>query len=276
MINWKTHTKISRSFISVIVLLFFFACKSEKVEQEIYVAEVGNKKLSQTELDNELGSNANISKYKEEYVRDWVETELLYQISQEDKLLDYNNFERVLKYSKKELAASIAIQSFLIQNPVEYSEKDIRNYYEKNKSDYSFSNDAYILNYTVFNNESKAINFRNSVIIEGWQNSLGIFKNDSSLINSWENKLFKLAEIQSPKISRVLQKLNKNEISLVIKTELNNFVVVQQIDEITKNSIPAYHYIKEKVKASFLISKQKEQIRNYLDSLITHKNVKIY
>jgi hypothetical protein len=270
------HTKISRSFFSVIVVLFLFSCKGEKVDEEIYIAEVGNEKLSQTELDNELGSNANISKYKEEYVRDWVETELLYQISHEDKLLDYHNFERVLKYSKKELAASIAIQSFLIQNPVEYSEKDIKNYYEKNKNDYSFSHNAYILNYTIFNDESKAINFRNSVINEGWQNSLSIFKNDSSLVNNWENKLFKLTEIQSPKITRVLQKLNKNEISLVIKTELNNFVVVQQIDEITKNSIPAYQYVKENVKASFLISKQKEQIRNYLDSLISNKNVKIY
>ncbi len=73
-----------------------------------------------------------------------------------------------------------------------------------------------------------------------------------------------------------MQKLLNGEISLVIETELNNFVVVQQIDKINQNSIPNFKYVKNDVYKSFLMLKQREIIRNYLDSLLTQKNIKIY
>jgi len=100
--------------------------------------------------------------------------------------------------------------------------------------------------------------------------------NDSALVVNQQNTIYKLSEIQSKRIMRVLKELFNNEISLVIKTELNDFVVVQQIDKIDRNTVPKYNYVKENVKISFLVSKQRQQIRSYLDSLIAHRSVKIY
>ena len=85
-----------------------------------------------------------------------------------------------------------------------------------------------------------------------------------------------MSEIQSKPIIRVLKKLYNSEISLVIETELNNFVVVQQIEKISKDSLPQFKYVKNNVKKSFIMLKQRELIRNYLDSLLTQKNIKIY
>lgn len=201
---------------------------------------------------------------------------MLAQISIENDLLNQNNFNRVIESSKRELAAAIAIANYLKSYSVEISEVELKEYFEMNEEDYNFSDEAYILNLVSFSNEESAIRFRNNAIIAGWDKAVGQLVEDDELLESKQDKIFKLSEIQSRRISRVLQKLFNGEISLVIETELNNFVVVQQIDKIDQNSIPNFKYVKNDVYKSFLILKQKEIIRNYLDSLLTQKNIKIY
>ena len=222
-----------------------------------------------------MSSNSS-AQYKEEYIRNWIETEILYQISEEKNLLNENNYNNILKASGKELAASIAINEYLEKNYMEYSESDLKKYFIEHKLDYSFSEDAHILNYIAFSNEESAIKFRNSAISDGWQKSLDILSNDTTIIINLKSQIFKFSELQSKRIMRVLEKLFNTEISLVIKTELNNFVVVQQIDKIGKNTVPKFNYVKENVMKSFQVFKQRQQIRSYLDSLIAHRSVKIY
>ncbi|MCW8849522.1 MAG: peptidylprolyl isomerase [Melioribacteraceae bacterium] len=182
----------------------------------------------------------------------------------------------MLESSKRELAAAIAIADYLKSYPIEISEDELKEYFEVNEEDYNFSDEAYILNLVSFSNEESAIRFRNNAIIDGWEKAVSKLVEEDELLESKQDKIFKLSEIQSRRISRVLQKLFNGEISLVIETELNNFVVVQQIDKINQNSIPNFKYVKNDVYKSFLILKQKEIVRNYLDSLLTQKNIKIY
>ena len=243
---------------------------------EVYVAEVGNSKLTEKELKKYLGSNLGITKYRDEFIRDWIEKEILAQISREKHLLNQNNFNRVIESSKRELAAAIAIADYLKANPIEILDDELKKYFEINEDDYNFPDDAYILNLVAFGNKESAIRFRNNAIVGGWENAVGKLVEEDELLENRKDRIFKLSEIQSRRISRVLQKLYDDEISLVIETELNNFVVVQQIDKISKNSIPNFKYVKNDVYKSFLILKQKELIRNFLDSLITQKQIKIY
>ncbi len=276
MKNWNKHIKTNYFFLLFSILLILTGCEESKQPEEVYVAEVGNVKLSQSELERELGNNLNVSKYRDEYIRDWIETEILFQISKENNLLNNSNYENIIKNSQKELAASIAINDLLSSNPLIIEENELEQYFYKNRSDYNFSYDSYILNYAEFSSEESAINFRDNAIVNGWQKSIQSFLDNTTLIFNSENRLYKLSEIQSERTLRVLKKLYKDEISFVINTELNNFVVVQQIDEIAKNSVPKFQYVKENVRSSLLVLKQREQIRLLLDSLINQKNVKIY
>lgn len=276
MKNWKTHIKTNNIHLLLVTIFVLVGCQDKKEPVEIYVAEVGNIKLSQSELERDLGNNMNLAKYREEYIRDWIETEILFQISTENNLLNNNNYQKIIKNSQKELAASIAINNYLNSNPVSIGEKELRKYFDENKSDYNLSYDSYILNYAEFSSEESAINFRDNAIENGWDKAIQSFVNDSTLVINSENRLYKLSEIQSERTLRVLKKLFKNEISFVINTELNNFVVVQQLDEIVKNSTPKFQYVKENVRNSMLVLKQREQVRLLLDSLINQKNVKIY
>lgn len=276
MKNWKTLIKTNIIYLHLVALFIAAGCQDRKETVEIYVVEVGNAKLSQSELQRELGNNMNVTKYREEYIRDWIETEVLSQFSKENDLLDNNNYKKIIKNSQKKLAASIAINNYLSSNPIEIEENELKKFFYKNKSDYNFSFDSYVLNYAEFNTKESAINFRDKAIKNSWGKAIQLFMNDSTLVKDAEDRLYKLSEIQSERTLRVLKKLLNNEISFVINTELNNFVVVQKLDEIVKNSAPKFQYVKENVKNSLLVLKQREQVRLFLDSLINQKKVKIY
>jgi hypothetical protein len=223
-----------------------------------------------------LGSNSGTQKFRQEVIRSWVEREVLNQISVENELLHENNFFRIIELNKKELSASIAIKDFLELNTDSVSNEELINYYNLNREDYSILDDAFIINLISFKNEESAIEFREIAIQESWAEAVARFEYDSSLVKILHNKFFNQSEIQSKKILRILQRLFINEISLVVNTELNNFVVVQQIDILTKNTTPEFNYVEDNVRESYIILKQQELVREYIDSLITKKKVKIY
>lgn len=276
MRNWKKHIIISLTLVFVFSMVMLTNCAKHEEKKEILVAEVGDSKLTETELNKQLGQLKNNRRYRDEVIRDWVETEVLFQVSENKKLLTSDNYVNIIEDTKKELAASIAINYYLEYHHVQYSENDLKAFFNNNKEDFNFIHDSYVLNFASFSSERSAIKFRDNVINDGWNSAIVKFNSDLSLIEKYQNKLFRLSEIQSKRIQRILQKLKSNEVSLVIKTELNSFVVVQQIDLILKNTVPQYKYVKESVKNSFLANKSREQINYYVDSLINNMNVKIY
>lgn len=254
----------------------FISCEEKAIEKEILVAQVGESKLTQKQLDKHLGIFTGRTSFREEYIRDWIESELLFQISNEGNLLNENNYFSIIGKSKKNLAASIAIKDYLQNHPARYSDTELKKYFNKNKEDYSFFSDAYILNYVLFRDEEDAIEFRNKAISDSWNRALSGLKNNNALLDNHQEKTFKLEDIQSKRIIRILKKLYKKEISFVIKTELNQYCIVQQIDIIRKNSIPKFKYIKESIQKTYMVIKQQELVKNYIDSLMATKNVKIY
>jgi hypothetical protein len=271
MKNSQKHLKISL-FLALITLL---SCNEESKNKETFVAQVGESKLTEAEINSALlGKDS--KKLKEELIKNWVETEILYQQAIEKKLLTRENFHNVIKNSERELAAAISVNYFLNNHPVNFTEEDLREFYLSNKDDYSFSTNAYVLNYASFKTEESAISFRNDAIEKKWDEALGSFSENSELIEEFTSKIFKPSQIQSSKLLRVLSELYRDEISLVVETELNNYVVVQMIDKIDQGSIAPFDYIKDKVRENYTVYLQREQIQNFLDSLIVEKKVKVF
>ena len=264
---------------NVITLLLLFSfllgCKKDEKVKEIVVAKVGNITLTEKQLNNYLKDNNNGVEFRDEFIRQWIETEILYQIAEKKGLLNNTKFKNIMKQSKRKLAASFAIKDYIKQNNYQYNENEILEYYKKNKDNFCLSTDAYILNYISFISEEDAINFRNKAIAKGWAEAEKEVVNNN-IVNGYRDKLIKDFQIPSKKILRVLKEQYKNEISLVIKTELNNFVVVQQKEKIKKNEVPKFKYIKKEVEAMYTASKNKELVRNYINKLISEKQVKIY
>ncbi len=266
------QNKIAFLFLFILVL----GCTKNKKIKEIVVAEVGNSKLTETQLNNYLEDNNKSVEFKDEFIRQWIETEILYQVAKKKGILKKTEFNNVMKQTKKKLAASFAIKDYLSNNSYTYNSNQLLKFYNKNKNNFQLPTDAYILNSISFLNEANAIDFRNKAISKGWNNAVKEIVNKDDVVKSYKNKLVKISQIPSKRILRVLKEQFRNEISLVIKTELNNFVVVQQTEKIKKNSVPKFKYIKNEVEAMYKATKNKELVRNYINKLISEKQVKIY
>ncbi len=264
-----------------ITLLFLFILASgctenKKIKDAVVIAEVGNSKLTETELNNYLTGKNNDAEFRNEFIRQWIETEILYQIAKDKGIIKNTEFNNIMKQTKKKLAASLAIKDFLNSNSSKYNDNQLLKYYNGNKNNFLLPTDAYILNYISFLNEENAIIFRNKAIAKGWNAAVKEIANKDDVVKSYNNKLVKISQIPSKRILRVLKEQYRNEISLVVKTELNNFVVVQQTEKIKKNSVPKFKYIKNEVEAMYKANKNKELVRNYINKLISEKQVKIY
>ena len=270
--NCRMHLKISL-FLSALAIV---ACDNTAEQKETIIAQVGNSRLTKSELNLSLKSNIGSKKYKDEFIKEWIETEILYQLAEEDQLLNYENYDRIISESKKELAAAISINNYLEQHPVIYNDSVLVSFFSQNKDDYSSKTDAYILNLVIFKDEESAIKFRNNAIEENWDDAIKSFSGNTALVEEGMNKVYKFSQIQSKKLLRILNELYKEEISLVVQTELNDFVVVQMIDKINRDSVPQFNYVKDQVQESYIIYNQREMVRNFLDSLITEKKVKVF
>ena len=159
---------------------------------------------------------------------------------------------------------------------VQIDDQLLNNYFKKNKDDYIFLEDAFVINMASFNSESSAIRFRNSVINQGWKESAKLISSDTALTNIQTEQTLKRSQLQSKLVNRALDKLFNGEVTLVLKTELNNFVIVQLIDKIPENTIPKYKYIKDNVLISYNYFRKREMVRSFIDSLISQKNIRIY
>ncbi|MFZ1288986.1 MAG: peptidylprolyl isomerase [Melioribacteraceae bacterium] len=270
--NYKKLLKISFTLI----IFSFLSCEEETNKKEEIVAQVGTSKLTKDELNNFLASKKGSIKFKEEFIKDWIETEILYQLAFEEKLVTKENYYRVIKESEKELASSITINNLLENHQINFSDSDLLEFYNSNKEDFVFGTEAFILNFVSFKTEESAINFRNNVIENNWDEALTAFQNNENILENFLNKVYRSSQIHSNKLLRVLMELFQDEISLVVETEPKKFVVVQMIDKIDRSTIPQFEYVKDRVKESYILNSQKEMLKHFLDSLKLERKVKVF
>ncbi|GBD94102.1 putative parvulin-type peptidyl-prolyl cis-trans isomerase precursor [bacterium BMS3Abin05] len=124
-------------FFPVTLLLIFFNCSGshENRSKDMIVAQVGKSILWKSEIDRDvprnLSRNINLDE-KKNYVRRWINTELL---SQEAERRGYDHLPGIraeLKRVDKSLLANKLLEKELPEKPV-ISEAEAKDYYAKNK-----------------------------------------------------------------------------------------------------------------------------------------------
>ena len=127
MINYKQPLRI----IAPISLIFIFgitACE-KKQPPDNYTARVNDSYLTEAEIDEEL---ENSLKFREEFVVQWIENELLAQEAEKNGILDREKYERIIEKSKKELAAALLLSDHFRGINPEIKHKTLLAYYELN------------------------------------------------------------------------------------------------------------------------------------------------
>ena len=277
--------KISKKLISptlnsaaliFILAVILFGCEKEREElPDPVIATVGNSSLLKSELDSSIGASNLKPEHREEFIRRWIEREMLYKEAIDNGIRQTSEFKLTVENSKKELAVAIYLNKFFSDRAVEVSNEELKKFYNSHTQDFILSESGFVINFANFSNIKSAVDFRTELFDSDEKFSRNYISRIDS-INSFEiNKLYLMSELPSAKFVRVLNNLLPGEISIVFESEPNIFTVVQLIDVIEERNVPDYEFIEPLVEERYQMIKRKQIYSDFIKELYSKYNVGI-
>jgi peptidyl-prolyl cis-trans isomerase C len=265
--------RINILFVCAIVVPVLAGC-TKKVEKIDYVAKVNDTYLTKNDLAL-IADTTELRTRKEEVIRNWILKEMLFQEAKKEGIVDAAAFKNQIENSKKELAGSLLLQYFSESQKINASERDLKDYYETNNLEFKLSYNAYYINIIRFDDYDKAVQFRSYLLENGWEKAVAEFRDDQSIIRIRTAVTVNEQDLYPIKLSRLVQALQPQEISIVISEDSGYHSVVQVLDKFPKDSIPPFEAIKNVVVERYKAGKLKELINKYIDDLYTKNHVDI-
>lgn len=271
----KLINKQIRFYIwSFLLILGLISCSQENKSNK-YVAKINNEILTEEQLKSALSDEQNKGKYREEYIQNWIKTEILFQEAQKKGIVDDNQFKSFLEHSKKELAVSLLLKKYSEENKIETTDEDINKYYEDHKEEFKLEDDVYLINIIEISSFDKAVEFRNRLIESDWSKAENSIKNNPAVLSKETMRVYYRYQVQPVSLLRAVSNLDINEVSVVIETEPSKFSVVQMISRYPANSIPPLNVVKDEITVRLSAIKEKDFLKDYIDKLITDHNPEI-
>lgn len=251
-----------------------FGCSEKNTETEA-VARVNNSLLFEDEL-NIPGDSINYKKFdRNEFIRNWINNELLYQQAVKEGLTETDEYKRLVEASNKEIAKTLFVNNFLSAKIDAVSEKELEEHYSEHQAVFQTYIDTYLINQAIFYSEDKAIQFRNTLIESDWNKSSKILEQNSDVISVQSSFYLSEYKFLTGRLSRIAREMIKGEVSPVIHLEDGTFGVVQLIDKFPKGDTPPFSVIVSEVKQSYLIKKKNEILSEYIKQLYNENDIEI-
>lgn len=269
----KHSREILNKFFFVAFIVLIYACSKEKEHPDEYAAKVGDSYLTNTDIDSSLGSYKHNKKFRSEFIRQWIEKEVLYNEAIDEDIINDDEYIRLIGETKRELAGIKLIEKYFNENTFDFSEEDLNSYFYNNQDEFRKAETAYVINSACLKDELKAIDFRSSLMENGWIQTITSFNEDKSVLKMETAKVIYLSETSDVILSRMIEGLNKDEISIVFETVPGKFMVVQIVDVIQPNQTPDFKYIKNEVRDRFLMIQKKKLYQEYLEELYSKYEV---
>lgn len=273
MMNLVKHSKSKLFAVWIIGSILLISCSKEQ-KTDKYIAKVDNVILTKSMLDSSLAAPSNSAKAKEEFVNDWIETEILYQEAIKEGITKEKEFTSLVERSKKELAGTLFLKKLIGKNKFEPADEEIQKYFDEKKDDFKLTEDLFKINVANFSEYNKAIQFRNKLLETNWATVETLYRLDKD-INIEKNKMISRSELQPVVFSKVVGSMLPNEISIILETRPNNYAVVQTLERYAQGSVPPLDIIKEEVKSRLIVVKKKEFVNNFINKLISDHDLEI-
>ncbi len=270
----KLLSQLSKVLIIISAAVVINGCGKKSVHNN-FVARVNNTYLTKAELAGMIDTSSAGKLYKSEVIRNWINRELLYQTAVKKGILKEEKFKRIIDDSKKELAASMLVQEYYENEKVSYGQDQIENYFNRHKNDFVRFYDSYYLNEAVFNDEDKAIQFRQALMESDWNNAVNVFKGEASILRISTGVLLYNYQIMPVTIFRIVSGMYPGEISTVINDEAGRYTVIQEIQKYDKGTVPPFEVVKKQAEDRFIAEERENLIRNYIKDLYSNNEIEV-
>ena len=275
MMNWKMLIKLRKNSTLVFIILLSLLISCSTKDEENYVVKVGESYLTESMIKESLSSLGDSNKFREEFIREWIEAELIYLDALKNGTVDSEEYQRLLAKAKIEIANALAIKKILSDNSIDIVNKKLENYYVNNISEFKVASPRLVYNQVTFTNRKIANNFRNVVVEQGWKNTVNQFSNEGIDFSVVENKIEYVYNMLNENLRKQFFRLSKNELSRVFTTSKNTFAIIQLLKRYNKNDVPEFEEIKGEIEQKYFSLKRKELCNNYLKELYSKYSFEI-
>ena len=256
-------------FAFYILLIFLFVSCIENDNEKI--ASVGDKDLNYSEIEfiyPELYSQNNYETQKKILVKEWIDTELLYQTAKEHKPINSERIEQKTRCYKKQLIIQNYLDNVAYKN-IQVTDSEIFEQYQQNKGLYTISKPtAVVVNYLT-NNKEEGEKIRNILVLGD--------KKELNSLNSKHNTNQQLVEKENltPKIEKEIFSSYNKKIIGPIKIK-DGFVVIKILKKLNNGEQIPFTFVKNKIKEEILLEKRNNLYKNLIKKLRKTNKVKIY
>jgi hypothetical protein len=270
----KLSRKKADPLIFFAIIFLFTYCTEEKRNQD-FIARVNDSYLTREDLTSLVDTSQTDESEINFHIKEWVKKELLFQKAIDEGITDKQTYDDILLKSSRDLAIALLIKEKFNEFEVEFDEKELLNFYERNKKLYQNSKPTYHLNIATFNDEDFAIKFRELAIETNWQKAVQFTTDKKELKSVVSDAILEEREIYPNEILRLANGMMNNEISIVIRDLNNNFYVFQMVKIFKPFETYPFELVKELVKENYIASKKIEMFENFLAELYSNNKVEI-
>ena len=264
----KICTLYINSFLLLMALLLSLACEKFSKPGSPVIARVGRSFLTLDDLNKSIPAEYSESITHEQrvnYVKQWIDTELLYHEAQRQKINKEKEIRNRLKKMEKDLlgAEMISRNSFVV-NTQKFSEEAINTYYEQNKE--SFIRESDVVKYIdiVVDNLKTGWKVRNLVTNDNFLELAAQFSNipvlDPNTISYIPLKNL------PPEISEVIFTIRINGTTSPIKLA-DGVHIIRVLDKQKAGEICFLQEIKDEIISALSTRSQKKDIESLLADL---------
>ena len=265
-----------RIIFLMVAISFFAGCSSVNKQKgdNAIVARVGKSVLLASEINQELPGRLSKSirlDEKKNYVRRWINTEVLYQEAQKRGYGHLPEIERELKSVKKSLLANKLLEKEFPKKP-EIPDSTIRKYYLENKDGFVRNQNEIHLGFILFQQKKNAEKFANLLKSgKSFGNAVKITLPKGDQSQEWDRGY--ISENNIPLfISGVVKHTKIRGIVGPRKTE-GGFYVLQVLDRKKKGSYRGLEEVRPRIVALLQEEKMREIYHQYINSLKNQRNI---
>ena len=267
------YKKLPFIVLSILALCSSFeGCqRKEQIKKppEDLIASVDEEVLTEWDLEMDIPEAQRGSMtldQKRDYVRVWIESEILYQEAKRKKI----DQEEAVRWRMDRAVRSAIIEAFLqkeLQARVKLSEDEARQYYLKNKNMFAREEDEVRLSHILVRNVAEAGLI--TVRMEGGE-SFDVLAKQLSLDAATKERGGDMGYIPlsnlPPQFYDAVAKLEPGRISAPIQTDYG-FDIIMVTDRKEKGSIREYELLRPQIANSLIVDKRKVELGKVLEEL---------
>ncbi|MDG5814257.1 peptidylprolyl isomerase [Chitinispirillales bacterium ANBcel5] len=277
MLNKVTLARFSLFFygFSLFVLLFILVGCNNEPDSPV-VARVGNSVLTLDELYESMPpeySELITREQNVEYIRQWIDTEILYQEAKRQRIHREPNIRERLERMKKDL-----LSAEMISRGVGYkghsviTEEDVRNYYYKNRHEFIREHDVVqyieivVDNLTIANQIRRTLNHENFLDVA--------YSRSKFPVNDPKNAPYIPLESIHPSIRNAIHSSPVPTITSPVRTD-KGYHIVKVLNRLEKGDIATFDEVQHQISNYLSNYTQQKEAKNTLAELRLRNDVEL-